>query len=57
MRHVPDPYEDAIQQGVVLRVEAELVPPDSAFVMGALAERGVTLQTAVCEALVDWAAR
>lgn len=50
-------YDLAIERGEVLCAQIELPSPDAALILAAMAERGVTLQTAVEEALVDWAMR
>lgn len=38
-------------------INFELTSPDSAYVLGACRERGVSIETAVQEALVEWASR
>jgi hypothetical protein len=48
-------YARSIAAGNVLHISHTLSPEDTAFVLGACEERGVSLSTAVDEALVNWA--
>ena len=48
-------YALDVAQGTTLTVNFVLDGPDAAFILGACRERGMAVETAVQEALVEWA--